>query len=237
MRPGHRPLAVAEPADPRGQSLEVHALLRHAQPADEMLVVLERLHERAVGGEDVLGIAGEGDPAERPLPFAEERADEGGHEAGIGEVAHARVLRLAADIVAVVEEDGALALQLEHGAHVPGHRLVGARQVALGIAPTQRHRVVRREPGGDVAVQHVVGRGLIRDDIGPDFRDARSPRAPRRHCRRARWTGRHPGASLPPPTRGPRRVIRSRGPRSAGGAGARCARGRSPRRARHPRSW
>ena len=108
-----------------------------------MLVVPERLHEGAVGGEDVLGIAGEGDPAERSLPFTEEGADEGGHEAGIREIAHARVLRLAADVVAVVEENGALALQLEHGAHVPAHRLVGARQVALGVARTEGAGILR----------------------------------------------------------------------------------------------
>ncbi len=88
---------------------------------------------------------------------------------GVREVADARVLRLAADIVAVVEEHGALALHLDHGFHVAGQRGVGARGVLLGVSLPERGRLEGLEPGGDIAVEHVVGRGLIRDDVGPDL--------------------------------------------------------------------
>ena len=57
---------------------------------------------------DVGGVAGQRHPAERPLALAEERPDVGGDEAGIVEGALvAAVPRLAADVVAVVEDLGA----------------------------------------------------------------------------------------------------------------------------------
>ena len=143
IAPGLRAVAVAEPADARGQPLEVHALLRQREPAHEVLVVREGLQERAVGRVDVLGIAGERHPAERPVALAEQRADERGHESRIAEVVHAGVLGLAAEVVAVVEQHGAAALELEHRAHLRGDRLVRASQVLLRIARAQR-RGVRR---------------------------------------------------------------------------------------------
>src|SRR5262249_58498329 len=132
--PGNRTVAVAEPADARRQALEVHPLLGEAEPAHEVLVVLERLHERSIRRVDVLGITGERDPAERPLSLAEEGTDEGGNEAGIREVVHARVLRLEPDVVAAVEEDAAGSLQLEHRPHGPAHRPRVARERARRIA-------------------------------------------------------------------------------------------------------
>src|SRR5437016_744934 len=86
MRP-----AVARPADARRQALEAHVGAGQRQPAHEVLVVGEGLHQRAIGHRDVLGLAGERDPAEGSLPLAEQRADERGHEARIREIAHAGV--------------------------------------------------------------------------------------------------------------------------------------------------
>ena len=60
-------LAVAEPADARGKSLEGEAAAGESQPAGENLVVGEKFEGEFVGAVDVLGIAGERDPAERPL--------------------------------------------------------------------------------------------------------------------------------------------------------------------------
>src|SRR2546422_7957479 len=56
----------------------------------------------------------------------------------VGEVGHAGVLGLASDVVAVVEEDRAALLELEHRAHVLGERGVGAREVCFGIARADR---------------------------------------------------------------------------------------------------
>ena len=116
-QPGDVALAVAEPADARGQALERDLVLRLGDPAVERLVVGEELEHGLVGGGDVGGVAGERRPAERALALAEERADVGGHEAG--ELPGPRVaaeLGLGADRVAVVEDLGA-------GVHEADHRL------------------------------------------------------------------------------------------------------------------
>jgi hypothetical protein len=67
-------------------------------------VVGEELQQDAVGDRDVLGVARERRPAERPLALAEQRPDVLGHEAleveGVGQ---ARLERVAAQVVAVVE--------------------------------------------------------------------------------------------------------------------------------------
>src|SRR5206468_9388053 len=93
-----RALTVAEPADAGRQPLEAHVLLGEWDPAMEPRVVRELGEGGAVGGEDVLGIARERRPAERPLAETEQRADELGHESGIGErllVRQPALLRLA----------------------------------------------------------------------------------------------------------------------------------------------
>ena len=80
-----------------------------------------------VGGGDVGGIARERDPAERALALAEERADVGGHEAGVRRrrrrSRRARPRR--ASDVAVVEDLGAGVEEADHRRAVRGHR--GAR--------------------------------------------------------------------------------------------------------------
>ena len=101
-------LAVAEPADPRRQALERDPLAGQADPAGQPLVVGELLEHGPVGGGDVGRIARQRDPAERALALAEQRADVGGQEAGVGERAvEAAELGLGAQAVAVVEHLGA----------------------------------------------------------------------------------------------------------------------------------
>ena len=133
--PGLVALAVAEPADARGQALERDLLLRLRDPAVERLVVGEELEHGPVGRGDVGGVAGERDPAERALALAEERADVGGHEAG--ELPRPRVaaeLGLGADRVAVVEDLGARVHEAHHRLDVARHRLAGAVGEALRVA-------------------------------------------------------------------------------------------------------
>ena len=68
-------LAVAEPADARGQSLECETAAGKAHPAGEDFVFREELKRQFIGTIDVLRIAGERDPAERALRRCR-RADE-----------------------------------------------------------------------------------------------------------------------------------------------------------------
>src|SRR5439155_7958773 len=74
-------LAVAEPADARRESLELDALLGHADPAMQRGVVREELEDGFVGGEEIRRIAAERRPSERTFSLAEERPDEERHEA------------------------------------------------------------------------------------------------------------------------------------------------------------
>ena len=67
--PGRSPLAVAEPADPRRQPLEVHRLAGHPDPPGERLVVRELLQHGLVGRGDVLRVTRQRGPPERaPCP-------------------------------------------------------------------------------------------------------------------------------------------------------------------------
>ena len=74
-------LAIAQPADARGQSLEGDTLAGQANPAVQRLIFGEELEHRFVGALDVRRVAGQRRPAERPFALAEERPNEGGHEA------------------------------------------------------------------------------------------------------------------------------------------------------------
>jgi hypothetical protein len=173
---GFRALAVPEPADPGRQPLERHLLLGHPEPAVERGLVGEELDERLVRPEDVRRVARQRDPPERPGALAEERADERGHEAGEVEgIDHPCLLRLRPDVVPVVEDDRALPLEGEHRPDLVGHRAHGAPDVRLGLGGPEHERIVERDLGGDIAVERVVGGGLVRDDI-----EALALRGPRR---------------------------------------------------------
>ena len=81
---------------------------------------------RSVGG-DVGRVARQGDPSERALALAEQRADVGGQEAGVGEGAvEAAELGLGAQAVAVVEDLGATVEEADHRRAVHRHRLASA---------------------------------------------------------------------------------------------------------------
>src|SRR3546814_1854019 len=58
-------LAQADPADARGQALELDALARHVEPVMQVLVVGDQFLDLGVGLVDVFGVAGQRDPAER----------------------------------------------------------------------------------------------------------------------------------------------------------------------------
>src|SRR5687768_12800487 len=75
-----RPFALTQPADARRQSLKVHLLPCHRDPPAEVRILRKQLERQLVGAMDVRWITGERDPAEWPLPFAEQRANVLGHE-------------------------------------------------------------------------------------------------------------------------------------------------------------
>ena len=122
----------------------------------------EQFEHGLIGAPDVGRIARQRDPAEGSLAFREERPDEGRHETReIERVGNAGGLRLRAQVVAVVERDGAALLQRQHRPNVVGHGGHRPRRVAGRVGASEVGRLVDRQAGRDVAVQGVVGRGLI----------------------------------------------------------------------------
>src|SRR5207244_3782983 len=80
-QPGFVALAVAQPADTRGQPLEMDFLAGQRDPAFQRSILREEFENSLVGAIDIFGVARERDPTERPLATAEEGTNIGGHEA------------------------------------------------------------------------------------------------------------------------------------------------------------
>ena len=76
-------VAVAEPADPRRQTLERDALRRKLQPTLKQRVVREQSAQHAVDRRDVPLIAGQCDPTKWADATTEERPDIGRDEARV----------------------------------------------------------------------------------------------------------------------------------------------------------
>src|SRR5918911_1095739 len=110
---------------------------------------------------------GEGHPAERPLALAEEGADIGGHEPGVAERGAVAILPgQAAQVVAVVEDLRAGLLETDHGFTMAHGGGAGAVDVLARRAAAQLCRRGHVVAGGDVAVERVVGRRLVRYHAG-----------------------------------------------------------------------
>ena len=108
-------------------------------------------------------------PAEGADAAAEERADVGGDEAGEGEgVLQALFLGYLADVVAVVERGDAGVPEVDHGGDVDLHAGAGGllHGLRVGLAPRAPfgHAPALRQ----VAVDRVVGGGLVGDDVRAD---------------------------------------------------------------------
>ncbi len=134
-----------------------------------MVVVRKEVQHQLVGARDVGGVAGERHPSERTLPLTEQGTDVLRDEPrDLERVAHARVERHGADVVAVVEGDGAAPLQGEHRAHVPhGGRGAGG-DVGVRIPVAQRGCLGERHAVGEVAAQHVVRARLVGEHVHRD---------------------------------------------------------------------
>ncbi len=133
-------------------------------------VLGEGLEDRLVGLPQVLGIAGEHRPAEGPLALAEQRPDEQRHEAadveGLGD---AGLLRLPAQVVAVVEGDGAALLQLAASrARAPPSTPYERRTYSCGSRPRSSRASANGSPVRHVPFERVVRRGLVGEHVGGD---------------------------------------------------------------------
>src|SRR3989442_3942440 len=103
-----RPLSLAQPTDARRQALERYASLRQRDPPAQVVVLREQLQRQPVGALQVPRLARQRDPAERPPPLAEQRPDVLGYESrDLERLLEPGVGGLSADVVAVVERDGA----------------------------------------------------------------------------------------------------------------------------------
>src|SRR3989442_15235229 len=74
--PELRPLSVCEPAHPGGEAFPRQGLLPETGPPGEGLVVRELPQDDAVCLDDVLPVARQRDPPERPPAFPQQRTDE-----------------------------------------------------------------------------------------------------------------------------------------------------------------
>src|SRR5437868_7948102 len=115
--------AVAEPAYACRQALSLDLRGSETHPPLQTVVVRERLEDRFVGCGEVGVVARQARPAERTGAAREQWAHVGDDETRIVErVLDPGVLRLTAQAVAVVEDDRAFALELDHRLAVHGHR-------------------------------------------------------------------------------------------------------------------
>jgi hypothetical protein len=131
------------------------------------VAVADLVEHGLIGDRDVGRIARQRGPAERPAALAELRPDVRRHEAGVAERAlAAALLGLGAQVVAVVEDVAAGGLHRQHRLDLHRHRRPRARDVVVRIPDTQRGGLGQRVALRDVAVQRIVGRGLIGDQIG-----------------------------------------------------------------------
>jgi len=161
------PLAVLQPADSRREALELHVLARLLDPAMECWLVGEGVEYCVVGDGDVFRVAREGGPAEGARAPTEKGTNERRDEAGkVERLLHvAEVGHLAAQVVAVVECDGALRLHVQHGLHMRLHRVEDGLLVAVRVVLAKRGGLLHRVADRNVARLQVVRGGLIGENI------------------------------------------------------------------------
>ena len=118
--------------------MKTDALAGQREPAGQGFILLEHFRRQAVGAVNILGIAGEGHPAERATALAKQRADILRDEPGdIERVFDAGLLCLGADVVAVVEGHRAQFPERQHGFHMRRHRGHGTGDVLLRVPLAQ----------------------------------------------------------------------------------------------------
>ena len=110
-----------------------------------------------------------GRPPEGTLAGAEQGADVGGNEAGVVEgVLHPLLESGLADVVAVVQRGHPAGVEVEHRPDLDRHRLPGRRDHRFRRPRPRLHRALQRPARREVAVERIVGGGLVGDHVGPD---------------------------------------------------------------------
>ncbi len=205
------PLAVAEPADAGRQALELDLGPGLADPAGQGLVLGELLEDGLVRGVDVLRFAGERRPAEGPLAEAEQRPDVFGDEAR--DVEGRRPLPLSGPGRGCCCRSRTTWRRASGARAWPRRGRPWPRRTAgcsrPGPSPGGPARPRRRSPFGHVAVELVVGRGLVGQDVGRDAAPDELRAGRRRRCRGGRSTAARPSSWPPRPGAGPRPGCRS----------------------------
>src|SRR5476651_794339 len=159
-------LAQANPADTGWQALERNTFTCHVQPVVQVCVVRDQLFDLGVGLVDVFGVARQCSPAERANATAEQRTDVSRYEAReIEGVVDADFLGHLADVVAVVEGRDALFLERQHGFNVLGHGLLGGLDHGSRLGHRAGAVLFPGPASGQVAVEWVVGAGLVGDHV------------------------------------------------------------------------
>ena len=149
-RPASRALAVAQPADARGQALEA----ARAPAPSRSSGAAPRSPGTAPGSPrsvraDVLRIARQRRPAERALALAEQRPDERGHETREVEgVRHAGRPGPARGCCCRSRRSPRRRLQREHRPHVVGHRRHRRGARTRRVRAAQLGRLAERQPAG-----------------------------------------------------------------------------------------
>src|SRR5260370_36291154 len=125
-------LSITEPADARGQPLELNSLFREFHPARESLIFRKQVECEPIGARDVVGVAAQCNPAERAASFTKERPNVFWNETGnIKCVLDTGFLRLSANVVSIIKSHGAFSLQREHRLDMNAHRTHGAFDVIV----------------------------------------------------------------------------------------------------------
>ena len=141
--------------------------LRLLDPRAKVHIVRKEFEDERVGARDVRGITRERRPAKGAFPLGKKRSDIFGHKArNRKRVGEACVERHGTEVVPIVEGDGSAILHGPHGTHMLHSTCSGTPNVVVGIRNPQLSRLIHRQAVGDVSIQHVVGAGLIRDDVG-----------------------------------------------------------------------
>ena len=156
------PLAVAQPADPRGKPLELHLFLGLPDPSLQCLVLRKLPEHGFVRFVDIFRVSRQRGPAEGSLTGAEQRPDILRNKTrNIERLLHSSFLGLAADVVSVIKSPGPPLLELEHGFHVHGHRLVRPLDILVRILLSQLQRLLIRKAVGNIPVELIMGRSLV----------------------------------------------------------------------------
>ena len=157
-----RAVALPQPTDARRQSLKMNFLFRFFDPRYQMRISGEQFESQRIDASDIARIARQGGPAERPLPFAEKRADVFRHEARNGKrIGEPGIEGHGPDIVAIVERDRAAILHGAHRAYVLHGALGRTHDILFGIAPPEIGRRFECHARRDVSGEHIVRTRLI----------------------------------------------------------------------------